>query len=40
MITVIGWASLSSHSERAAYNGTVEISEYIRDGYRGTVLSV
>ena len=31
---VIGWASLSVWSDRSAYADTVEISVYIRDGFR------
>lgn len=30
-----GWASLSSWSERKAYEGTVEVSVYVHYGYRG-----
>jgi len=32
---VIGWASLSEWSSRAAYDGTAEISLYIKDEFRG-----
>jgi phosphinothricin acetyltransferase len=32
---VIGWASLSAYSDRCAYADTVEISLYVRDGFRG-----
>ena len=33
--TVVGWASLSSWSDRCAYDGTVEVSEYIHPDHRG-----
>ena len=32
---VLGWASLSRWSERPAYAATVEISLYVRRGFRG-----
>ena len=32
---VVGWASLSEWSPRAAYAGTVEISLYIKEEFRG-----
>jgi phosphinothricin acetyltransferase len=32
---VVGWASLSSWSDRCAYSDTVEISVYVQDGFRG-----
>lgn len=32
---VVGWASLSKWSDRKAYDKTVEISFYVRDGNRG-----
>jgi phosphinothricin acetyltransferase len=32
---VVGWASLSSYSDRCAYADTVEISVYVLDGFRG-----
>jgi L-amino acid N-acyltransferase len=32
---IVGWSSLSRWSDRCAYSGTVEISLYVRDGYRG-----
>jgi phosphinothricin acetyltransferase len=32
---VIGWASLSEWSSRAAYAGTAEVSLYIKDKFRG-----
>ncbi len=32
---VIGWSSLSRWSERSAYDGTVEISLYVDEAYRG-----
>ena len=32
---VVGWASLSSWSDRCAYADTVEISVYVQDGFRG-----
>ena len=33
--TVVGWASLSKWSDRAAYDGTVEISFYVLEKYHG-----
>ena len=35
---VVGWASLSSWSNRCAYETTVEISTYIDEGWRGKGL--
>ena len=32
---VVGWASLSPWSDRCAYSGTVEISLYVKEEYRG-----
>ncbi len=32
---VVGWASLSSWSDRCAYADTAEISVYVQDGFRG-----
>ena len=32
---VIGWASLSPWSDRPAYDGTAEVSVYVRDDWRG-----
>ena len=32
---VIGWASLNPYDDRCAYADTVEISVYIREGFRG-----
>jgi L-amino acid N-acyltransferase YncA len=32
---VVGWASLSSWSDRCAYSDTAEISVYVQDGFRG-----
>ena len=32
---IVGWASLSRWSPRAAYDGTVESSMYVRQAYRG-----
>src|SRR5262245_22207041 len=32
---VVGWASLSSWSDRCAYDGTVEVSVYIHPASRG-----
>jgi phosphinothricin acetyltransferase len=32
---VIGWASLNRYNPREAYGHTVELSVYVRDGYRG-----
>ena len=31
---VVGWASLSSYSDRCAYSETAEISLYVRSGFR------
>jgi phosphinothricin acetyltransferase len=31
---VVGWASLSAYSDRAAYDRTVEISVYVADDFR------
>ena len=33
--TVVGWASLTSWSERCAYEGTAEVSVYIHKNFRG-----
>jgi phosphinothricin acetyltransferase len=35
---ILGWLSLSQYSERAAYNGTAEISIYIDEAARGQHL--
>ncbi len=32
---VVGWASISRWSDRRGYDGTAEISYYVRSGYRG-----
>jgi L-amino acid N-acyltransferase len=32
---VVGWASLSAWSDRRAYDGTAEVSFYVRSDYRG-----
>ncbi len=32
---IVGWVSLSRWSDRCAYSGTVEISLYVREEYRG-----
>jgi phosphinothricin acetyltransferase len=32
---VVGWASLSAWSDRAAYDGTVEVSVYVHHEHRG-----
>ncbi|MCI4372955.1 MAG: N-acetyltransferase family protein [Thermoplasmata archaeon] len=32
---VVGWASLSAWSDRPAYDGTAEVSFYVRSEYRG-----
>jgi L-amino acid N-acyltransferase YncA len=34
--TVIAWASLSRWSDRSAYDGTAELSVYVREDKRGT----
>ncbi len=33
--SVVGWASISQWSDRKGYDGTAEISYYVRSGYRG-----
>jgi len=32
---VVGWASLSEWSDRCAYSDTAEISQYVKQGFRG-----
>ncbi len=32
---VVGWASISQWSDRKGYDGTAEISYYVKDGHRG-----
>jgi L-amino acid N-acyltransferase len=32
---IVGWASLSAWSDRKAYAGTAEVSEYVASGFRG-----
>jgi len=33
---IVGWASLSTWSDRCAYSDTVEISLYVKEGHQGT----
>ena len=33
--TVVGWASISRWSDRKGYDGTAEISYYVKSGHRG-----